>query len=59
MSQGLVMFDSSNWLVVCNRRYLDMYGLLPDAVRPGRTLEEILDCRIAAGHFFPRSASNI
>lgn len=53
MSQGLVMFDSSNRLVVCNRRYLDMYGLLPDAVRPGRTLEEILDCRIAAGHFFP------
>ena len=43
----------SNRLVVCNRRYLDMYGLLPDAVRPGRTLEEILDCRIAAGHFFP------
>jgi diguanylate cyclase (GGDEF)-like protein/PAS domain S-box-containing protein len=52
MSQGLVMFDSSNRLVICNRRYLEMYDLSPDAVRPGRTLEEILDCRIAAGHFF-------
>ena len=53
MSQGLVMFDSSNRLVVCNRRYLKMYGLSPEAVRAGCALEEILDCRIAAGHFLP------
>ena len=35
MSQGLVMFDSSNRLVVCNQRYLEMYGLSPDIVKPG------------------------
>src|ERR1019366_5462657 len=35
MSQGLVMFDSSTRLVVCNQRYLEMYGLLPHIVRPG------------------------
>ena len=52
MSQGLVMFDSSNRLVVCNRRYLEMYGLSPDIVRPGSTLREILDHRIATGNFF-------
>ena len=34
MSQGLVMFDSSARLVVCNRRYLKMYNLSPDIVRP-------------------------
>src|SRR5665647_709683 len=53
MSQGLVMFDSSNRMVVCNQHYLEMYGLSPEAVRPGRTPQEILDCRIAAGHCFP------
>jgi diguanylate cyclase (GGDEF)-like protein len=52
MLQGLVMFDSSARLVVCNRRYLDMYGLSPDIVKPGCTLSELLNHRVAAGTFF-------
>jgi diguanylate cyclase (GGDEF)-like protein len=52
MLQGLVMFDSSARLVVCNRRYLDMYGLSPDVVKPGCTLSELLNQRVAAGAFF-------
>jgi diguanylate cyclase (GGDEF)-like protein len=51
MSQGLLMFDSSDRLVVCNRRYLDMYGLSPDIVRPGGTLREIVEHRAATGSF--------
>ena len=51
MSQGLVMFDASQRLVVCNQRYLEMYGLSPEIIRPGRTLREILNHRIAVGHF--------
>src|ERR1700730_3712308 len=31
MSQGLCMFDAASRLVVCNRRYMDMYGLSADA----------------------------
>jgi PAS domain-containing protein len=27
MSQGLCMFDAQARLVVCNRRYIEMYGL--------------------------------
>jgi diguanylate cyclase (GGDEF)-like protein len=52
MLQGLVMFDSSARLVVCNRRYLDMYGLSPDIVKPGCALSELLKQRVAAGTFF-------
>src|ERR1022692_2804797 len=52
MSQGLVMFDSSTRLVVCNRVYLKMYGLSPDIVRPGCALSELLKQRVAAGTFF-------
>jgi diguanylate cyclase (GGDEF)-like protein len=52
MLQGLVMFDSSARLIVCNRRYLEMYGLSPDIVKPGCTLSELLNYRVAAGAFF-------
>ena len=52
MLQGLVMFDSSARLVVCNKRYLDMYDLSPDIVKPGCALSELLKQRVAAGTFF-------
>ena len=53
MSQGLAMFDSSQRLVVCNQRYLEMYGLSAEHIKPGCTLLELLKHRIAVGNFFP------
>lgn len=50
MPQGLVMFDATGRIVVCNDRYLDMYGLPRDIVKPGCTLRELLAQLIAAGH---------
>jgi diguanylate cyclase (GGDEF)-like protein len=52
MLQGLVMFDSSARLVICNRRYLDMYGLSPEVVKPGCPLSDLLNYRVATGMFF-------
>ena len=52
MSQGLVMFDSSNRLVVCNNRYLEMYGLSSEIVRPGCSIREIVERRVAAGSIY-------
>jgi diguanylate cyclase (GGDEF)-like protein/PAS domain S-box-containing protein len=51
MSQGLVMFDAAERLLVCNRRYLEMYGLSPESVKPGCTLLDLLQHRIANGTF--------
>jgi diguanylate cyclase (GGDEF)-like protein/PAS domain S-box-containing protein len=51
MSQGLVMFDAGERLLVCNRRYLEMYGLSREAVKPGCTLLDILRQRIGQGTF--------
>ncbi|MGP0058462.1 MAG: putative bifunctional diguanylate cyclase/phosphodiesterase [Beijerinckiaceae bacterium] len=51
MSQGLVMFDGDARLVICNQRYIDMYRLDTDDVRPGCTLRHLLDRRIANGTF--------
>lgn len=51
MSQGLIMFDSSERVVLCNQRYIDISGLPQNFVRPGRTLREILTARQAQGTF--------
>ena len=49
MSQGLVMFDAQGRVVICNQRYLDMYGLTPAQVHPGSTIVEVLRHRLASG----------
>jgi diguanylate cyclase (GGDEF)-like protein/PAS domain S-box-containing protein len=52
MSQGLCMFDSAARLVVCNERYVEMYGLSRDFVQAGVTLRDLLEGRKRSGHFF-------
>ena len=51
MTQGLLLFDSSQRLVVCNQRYLEMYGLSAEALRPGCTFREVVAHRKATGSF--------
>ena len=51
MSQGLLMFDSQARLVLCNDRYVEMYDLPADAVKPGCTLRELVDRRKDVGSF--------
>jgi len=51
MTQGLLLFDSSERLVVCNNRYIEMYGLSPRIIRPGATFVEVLEHRKATGSF--------
>jgi diguanylate cyclase (GGDEF)-like protein/PAS domain S-box-containing protein len=51
MSHGLVMFDASTRLVVCNERYMQIYGLSPEIVKPGCTLRDLLEHRRAMGTF--------
>jgi PAS domain S-box-containing protein len=51
MRDGLVMFDRDNRVVVLNHRYVEMYGLSPDAAKPGCDLRSLLAQRAAAGTF--------
>jgi diguanylate cyclase (GGDEF)-like protein/PAS domain S-box-containing protein len=51
MTQGLLLFDASERLVVCNDRYIEMYGLSPDVVKPGASFREIITHRKATGSF--------
>src|SRR5258708_38421249 len=49
MTQGLLLFDSSQRLVVCNQRYLDMYGLSPDVAQPGCSFRDVIAHRKQTG----------
>jgi diguanylate cyclase (GGDEF)-like protein len=51
MSQGLCFFDANHRLIVCNDRYVEMYGLPRDRVGPGTPLSEIVDMRLELGSF--------
>jgi diguanylate cyclase (GGDEF)-like protein/PAS domain S-box-containing protein len=51
MSQGLLMFDDAARLVLCNQRYLDIYGLTAQDVALGCTLRELVDLRVKMGSF--------
>jgi diguanylate cyclase (GGDEF)-like protein len=51
MSQGLLMFDPQARLVICNKRYLEMYDLSSDHAYPGAPLSDMLRQRAAMGTF--------
>jgi methyl-accepting chemotaxis protein len=51
MSQGLCMFDAQARILVLNERYLDMYRLSPEIVKPGCTLRELIEHRRDTGLF--------
>lgn len=52
MTQGLNMFDAAGRLVVCNNRYLQMYRLSAEAIKPGCTVQDLIRARIESGTFF-------
>lgn len=51
MNQGLCMVDAKTRIIVCNDRYVQMYGMSPDIVKPGATLREVIEHRKAMGQF--------
>jgi diguanylate cyclase (GGDEF)-like protein len=51
LAQGISMFDGEQKLVVCNKPYLDIYGLSPALVRPGITFKKILAQRKQSGGY--------
>ena len=49
MSQGLLLFDASERLVLRNQQYVDMFGISPEVVKPGCKLREIIQLRKDTG----------
>ena len=51
MSQGLNVFDGQGRITLLNRRYIEMYKLSPEIVKPGCTLLKLLQHRKDTGIF--------
>ena len=51
MSQGLCLFNSEQRVMFANRRFAEIYNLDPEQVKPGTTLRQILEARVARGAY--------
>ena len=49
MSQGLIMMDKDERILLCNDRYIEMYNLSRDVAKPGCTLSELFQHRVDRG----------
>ncbi|MES2195545.1 MAG: EAL domain-containing protein [Pseudomonadota bacterium] len=51
MTQGLVLYDASARIILCNRRYIDMYGLSTEIVKPGCHFRDLIQHRQDTGSY--------
>ncbi len=49
MTAGLLQFDQDERLIVCNRRYVEMYKLSTDVVKPGAQFRDVIQHRYDTG----------
>jgi diguanylate cyclase (GGDEF)-like protein len=49
MPHGLCMFDADQKLIICNKRYAEIYGLKPELTVPGTPLRTVMEARFAKG----------
>ncbi|KRR10029.1 hypothetical protein CQ12_06380 [Bradyrhizobium jicamae] len=49
--QGLVLYDASARIIICNEPYLEMFGLSPDVAKPGCTMQRLIAHRKETGSF--------
>jgi diguanylate cyclase (GGDEF)-like protein len=49
ISQGVTFFDGDQKLIVCNRRYREIYGLPSEVTRAGTSLRDIIAYRAGIG----------
>ncbi len=49
--QGLVLYDASAKIVVCNKPYIQMFGLSSDVAKQGCTIQQLIQHRKETGSF--------
>jgi two-component system cell cycle sensor histidine kinase PleC len=59
MSQGLCMYDRDLRLILFNKRYLELFELSPDVVKPGITIRELMSVSVKQGNYRPEDAEPI
>jgi PAS domain-containing protein len=49
LSLGLIIFDARREVVFCNARYMEIYGLTPERVKPGTPVSQLIQHRLNLG----------
>jgi diguanylate cyclase (GGDEF)-like protein len=49
LSLGCIIFDCKRELLFCNKRYMEIYRLSPEQVKPGTPLSELIRHRLSLG----------
>ena len=49
LSLGLIIFDGKREVVFCNKRYMEIYGLSAEQVKPGTPISELIQHRLNLG----------
>ena len=53
------MIDADHRIIVCNRRYLEIFGFSPDIVKPGVWMRDIMQYSVALGNQAEMSAGEL
>jgi len=53
LALGLMIFDGNDELVFCNKRYMEIYRLGPEQVRPGTPIKRLIQHRLDLGFKAP------
>ena len=48
-TQGVVVFDKDRRVVLCNKRYREIYGMTPEQVAPGTPTSQLISRRLELG----------
>jgi diguanylate cyclase (GGDEF)-like protein len=59
MSQGLCMVDAAQRLIVCNTRFLELFGLSPGVARPGVPAAKLFRATGSGGRYDARLSEGI
>lgn len=59
MSQGLIMFDANERLVVHNNRFLSMFGVSAEQIHPGMSLPQLVKAAFAGNALFREGPDDI
>jgi signal transduction histidine kinase len=59
MAQAVAMYDDDQRLIICNRRYLEMYRLSPEVVKPGVSLDDVMMHSARVGNYTEEEARRV
>jgi polar amino acid transport system substrate-binding protein len=57
ISEGFVLFDENDRLVIFNQRYVDRYPLIADKIVPGVKFEDVLAAAVESGELAPEQST--